>query len=103
MIVNELEYSTKNLIPHTMYYLNGEFTPSELKGLALSMIDEKINFYKLQHLKQWIGNHMTSSDSFTFKIEDLQNQKNNLIDVVEKAAQAGKNIHVGSNMEFSII
>ncbi len=55
--------------------VKGEFTPSEASHIVMSLIDEKINFHKIQRLQIWEGNHKCKTSQFDGRIAELEKRK----------------------------
>ncbi|MGY5846826.1 hypothetical protein ACW6QP_05355 [Salegentibacter sp. HM20] len=55
--------------------LNGIFTQSDSAHIISALIDEKINFHKIQKWQMWESNHSFNSENIDSRIHELQNQK----------------------------
>jgi len=63
------------------------YSPEEARDIISSVIDSHINFYKLQHLKNWVGDHSTTTEERDQKIEELLKKKKELHKIIESAKQ----------------
>ena len=68
--LTEIETTTQKI-----QLVKGEFTPSEASHIIMNLIDEKINFHKLQRLQMWEGNHKSKTDQLDGRIEELEKEK----------------------------
>ena len=92
---------TKDLMQRVQF-LSGEFKPSVAKQLCSKMIDEQINFYKLQNLSQWIGNNNLSPDILDDKIATLHQRKNELNAIINKARDKGSKVNIYGDFKIEI-
>ncbi len=61
--------------PETIQLVDGTFTPSEASDIIGALIDEKINFHKIQRLQLWEGNHAKPTHQLDSRIEALEKEK----------------------------
>lgn len=55
--------------------VEGNFSPSEASFIVNQLINEKINFHKLQRLSQCEGNETSNTDYADQRIAELENEK----------------------------
>jgi len=67
--LTEIEITTQKI-----QLVKGEFTPSEASHIIMNLIDEKINFHKLQRLQMWEGNHKSKTEQLDGRIEELEKE-----------------------------
>ena len=82
--------------------LNGTYPPSEARQLICSVIDNQINFYKLQHLSHWERNHKTGRDFLDQKVEELTNKRCELMEIIKQARLEGRQVTFGGCIELTI-
>ncbi|MCB0664378.1 MAG: hypothetical protein KDC80_01080 [Saprospiraceae bacterium] len=82
--------------------VNETLRTSEARDIISGIIDKQINFYKLQHFREWIGNHYTESYQLDEKINQLEEQKQNLMEMIEEATRAKKEVHINCLIELEI-
>ncbi|MFT6320674.1 MAG: hypothetical protein ACJAT4_001602 [Granulosicoccus sp.] len=82
--------------------LNGTFKPSEARDIISKMIDDQINFYKLQNLSHWIKDCNISQASLDEKILKLQNTKQELNEIIKEAQAVGENVRLRNYFDLSI-
>lgn len=54
--------------------VKGKFNRSEAAHLVSVLIDQKINFHKIQRLQLWEPNHSCKTDELDNRIQELQNE-----------------------------
>lgn len=90
-------------ISQKIQLVKGEFTPSEASHVIGSLIDEKINFHKIQRLQQWEGNHYSNSDELDGRITELQKEKGIAKEFIAQSFQKNQMIKINGVLEISII
>ena len=86
----------------TIQLVKGSFTPSEATDVIFSLIDEKINFHKLQKLTQWEGNHRSKSPQLNNRIEELEQEKETARRIIELARGQGKNVRISGVLKMDL-
>jgi len=69
----ELEVVKKT--EQTIRLVDGEFTASEASFIVQALLDEKINFHKLQRLSMLEGDTNCNTSFDTDRIDELKNEK----------------------------
>ena len=82
--------------------IDDQFSPSEAHDLIASLIESNINFYKLQHLKEWEKDHSTGMDPNKQKITRLQMQKENLKDLIKLAKETDCNLKIEGTVKIHL-
>lgn len=66
---------TSTIVSQKINLIEGTFTASEVKDVITALIDEKINFHKLQRLS-WCEGDMNANTAFPDdRIKELENEK----------------------------
>ena len=66
---------TSTIVTQKINLIEGEFSASEVKDVITSLIDEKINFHKLQRLSWCEGDHGADTAFPDGRIGELQREK----------------------------
>lgn len=74
--------------------VEGRFTPSEASDVVSALIDEKINFHKLQRLKIWEGDQNAPADYANGRILELKEEKKKAKDFIREARLEGRNVRI---------
>lgn len=82
--------------------VKGEFTPSEASDVIMNLINEKINFHKLQRLQIWEGNHQSTTDKLDGRIGELEKEKEIAREFINKAKSLGQNLKIDGILELTI-
>lgn len=83
--------------------VKGEFTPSEASHIIMKLIDEKINFHKIQRLQIWEGDHNCETKELDGRIEELQKEKEVTRAFINKTRGLGKNLKINGLIEISVV
>ncbi len=82
--------------------VKGEFTPSEALDIVRSLIDEKINFHKIQRLQLWEGNHACNTNQLDGRIKELELEKEKTREFIAEMRTQGKNLMINGVLEIKI-
>ncbi|MFD2562342.1 MULTISPECIES: hypothetical protein [Aquimarina] len=82
--------------------VKGEFTPSEAAHVISSLINEKINFHKLQRLQIWEGDHGCKTNRLDGRIDELENEKEIATQFIKSIRGLGKNLKIKGTLEISL-
>ena len=82
--------------------VNGVFTASESADLINNLIDEKINFHKIQRLQRWEGNHNCKTTTLNSRITELENIRVQAMEFISELRSQGKSIRIEGNLSFSV-
>lgn len=83
--------------------VNGHFTPSEASDIISGLIDEKINFHKIQRLQMWEGNHVCKTEPLDDRITQLTEEKRIAKEFISEMRASGKKLKIDGILEISII
>ncbi|WP_455169016.1 hypothetical protein [Aegicerativicinus sediminis] len=86
----------------TIQLVKGKFTPSEASDVITSLIDEKINFHKIQRLKIWEGSHRSETNLLDGRIDELQKEKRIWKGIISDARKQGKNLKINGVLSISL-
>ncbi|OBX27298.1 hypothetical protein LX77_02941 [Gelidibacter algens] len=98
---------TKELAPteklnQKIQLVKGEFTPSEASDIIINLINEKINFHKLQRLQMWEGDHACKTDELDGRIGELEKEKAIAREFINSIKGLGKNLKINGVLEITI-
>jgi hypothetical protein len=80
--------------------VNGVFTASETADLINNLIDEKINFHKIQRLQRWEGNHNCDTGDLNSRIAELEQEREKTTAFISKLRQSGKAFRILGRLEI---
>lgn len=81
--------------------VEGEFTASEASDIVSSLIDEKINFHKLQRLSLCEGNQNANCSYPNARIKELINEKKIAKEFLKEARREGKKVRIDGILNIS--
>ena len=82
--------------------VEGSFTPSEALDVIVSLLDQKINFHKLQRLSLCEGYCDADTLYPDGRIKELQDEENVARDFISKMRKEGRNLKINGVLEISI-
>lgn len=100
METKELIKSEK--IKQKIQLVKGEFTPSDASFVIMSLIDEKINFHKIQRLQKWEGNHHASTNELDDRITELEKEKEIAREFIAKTRKLKGNLKINGILEITV-
>lgn len=100
MEANALKQNGK--IAQKIQLVKGEFTPSEASHVIMSLIDEKINFHKIQRLQIWEGNHTCKTEDLDGRIKELEKEKEITREFINKTRGLGQNLKIDGILEITV-
>ena len=101
METTELKQAEK--VSQKIQLVEGEFTPSEASHIIVNLINEKINFHKIQRLQMWEGNHKCKTDSLDGRIKELEKEKLIAKEFINSIRGLGQNLKINGTLEISVI
>jgi len=96
------EIVIENTKKQKIQLIKGEFTPSEALDIIRSLIDEKINFHKIQRLQLWEGSHRCNTEQLDGRIQELEKEKQIAREFIEGLKAQGKNLNINGVLEIKI-
>ncbi|MDP5157791.1 MAG: hypothetical protein NWQ07_04345 [Flaviramulus sp.] len=96
------ELMTSQTTKQKIQLVKGEFTPSEASHVIMALIDEKINFHKIQRLQQWEGNHKCNSDELDNRISQLEKEKQIAKEFINNSRKLNSNLKINGVLEITL-
>jgi hypothetical protein len=82
--------------------VKGDFTPSEAAHVVVNLIDEKINFHKIQRLQIWEGNHNCKTGKLDGRINELEEERRIAKEFINNARGLGQKLRIDGVLEITI-
>jgi len=82
--------------------VKGNFTATEASEVIMNLINEKINFHKLQRLQMWEKDHMFNTDPLNARIKELKKEKKIVKEFIENLKSSGQKIKINGVLELSV-
>ena len=107
ILKNTRAMQTKELEPmqdtlQKVKLVDGVFTPSEAADIVGSLIDEKINFHKIQRLQRWEGDHKCDTGDLNDRITELEQDRAQALEYIAQIRKEGKSIRINGILEISV-
>lgn len=84
----------KTVVTQKVDLIDGIFTPSEAFDIVCGMIDEKVNFHKLQRLSLCEGNIKANTDFADNRIDELNQSKAEARQYIREMLKSGKLLQI---------
>lgn len=89
-------------IKQKIQLVKGNFTPSDASFVIMSLIDEKINFHKIQRLQKWEGNHHANTNELDDRITELEKEKEIAREFIAKTRKLKGNLKINGILEITV-
>lgn len=96
------DMTTTTATAKKLQLIKGEFTPSDALDMVGAMFDQKINYHKIQRLKNWEYDHQTDLGYLEGRIKELVEEKQKIIDFLGMAQRSGSKVVVNSKVEIAL-
>ncbi len=83
--------------------VDGEFTPSEASDVIMSLIDQKINFHKLQRLALCEGFYGADTEYPDGRIGELEVERDIARDFISQVRYQGKKLKINGILEITLV
>ena len=87
---------------HQIRLVRGEFSPSEASDIICALIDEKINFHKLQRLSLWEGSHGCQTGPLDGRIKELEKEKQIAREFIAKNRETDRKLKITGTLEITL-
>ena len=82
--------------------VDGTFTPSETSDVVLALLNEKINFHKLQRISWCEGTVDADTQYPDGRIAELENEKEIAKEFIAQVRHMGKKLRISGILEISV-
>ena len=97
-----MELEAVKKLEQTIRLVDGTFTTSEASFIVQALLDEKINFHKLQRLSTLEGNSDTKTSYDDGRIHELQNEKIMAKEFFSKIREQGLQLQIKGSLEITV-
>ncbi|MGV8879623.1 MAG: hypothetical protein ACOH2A_11395 [Sphingobacteriaceae bacterium] len=91
-----------DLQEQTVQLVKGEFTPSQASDIVMCLINQKINYHKLQGMQLWERNHSYDEMPVNNRIKELEEQRTAAAAFIANARAEDKHLHIDGIIEMTI-
>lgn len=81
--------------------VQGEFTPSEASHVVMSLLDEKINFHKIQRLQVLSGDQKSGTGDLDDRITELEKEKEIARAFISEKKMLGQRLQIDGVLKLS--
>jgi hypothetical protein len=81
--------------------VEGTFTPSQASDVISALIEEKINYHKIQRLSLTEGNEKSDCSYPNSRIIELKEEKQKAKDFLAEARREGFNVRINGTLEIT--
>lgn len=81
--------------------VEGQFTPAEALDVITALIDEKINFHKIQRLSTCEGDECADTSYCNERIQELMAEKERARSFIMSAKAEGFNVRINGNLDIT--
>ena len=82
--------------------VHGTFTPSEAGDVILALLDEKINFHKLQRISWREGSDKANTEYPDGRIKELQEEKRIAKEFIASVRNEGKTLKIDGVLNITL-
>ena len=105
LISNPME--TKSIISkeikvQNIQLVDGEFTPSQASDIISALINQKINYHKIEGLQLWERDHNNDPKPLSNCIDELEKEKRHAEEFIAELKAKGKNLKINGILNLSI-
>lgn len=93
---------TKKQVQQKIQLVKGEFTCSEAAHVITRLIDEKINFHKLQRLQMIEGDHVCNTNPLSGRIQELEQEKETVRKYFNSQRPSQKTFSINGVLEITV-
>lgn len=83
--------------------VKGEFSPAQASKVLYALIDQKINFHKIESHQQWEKDHHADINPLKERIAELEKEKRKVNDFISNLNAEGKKLKINGIIEISLI
>lgn len=74
--------------------VDGEFTPTQASDILNALIDQKINYHKIENLQHWEQDHNNDSKPYIRRIKELEEEKKAIDHYISEMKEDGKKLSI---------
>ena len=102
IIINSIKMETLVKTKQKIQLVDGSFTPSEALDVITSLLNEKINFHKLQRLSWYEGDQNANTNYPDGRIEELEMEKQIAKNFINSVRSEGKRLRIDGILKITL-
>lgn len=86
--------NNKTTTTEMIQLVQGTFTPSQATDIVLSLLNQKINYHKLEEVQLWEQNHTINLEPLKNRIAQLEIEKQKATEFINQMKLKGSNLEI---------
>lgn len=83
--------------------VKGEFTSLQASDVLMSLINQKINYHKIEGLQLWEKDHNCDPGPINKRIEELEEEKRTVQEFISQMSAEGENLEINGLLKLRIV
>lgn len=83
--------------------VDGEFSPTQASDILNALIDQKINYHKIENLQHWEQDHNTDSKPYINRIKELEEEKKAIDHFISEIKKEGKKLSIDGILTIKLV
>lgn len=101
MVTKEVRKSEEEITQ--IQLTKGEFSPTDASQIILNLLNEKINFHRIQRHQIWEGDHQCNTKIIDQRIEELENEITKAKALILKAKEQGLKLKIDGSLKITLL
>lgn len=97
------EMNSKEVSSKEIQLIDGEFLKHQALEIISTLIDQKINYHKIEGMQLWESDHNIDKTPIHGRIEELQQEKQDLEAFIKKLEDRDVKLKVNGVLEIEVI
>lgn len=82
--------------------VDGTFSAPEASNIITNLINEKINFHKIQRLQKWEDDHSVNTTDLDDRISQLRKEKEKALDFINSQEESKTRFKINGILEITL-
>ena len=82
--------------------VDGTFSAPEASNIITNLINEKINFHKIQRLQKWEDDHSVNTEDLDDRITQLRKEKEKALDFINNQKENTVRFKINGILEITV-
>ncbi|GGE31693.1 hypothetical protein [Psychroflexus planctonicus] len=83
--------------------VDGKFTKSQALDILTALIDQKINYHKIEGLQLWESNHNIDKKPINSRVEELKNEREELKTFIRSLKNKDVKLNINGVLHIDVI
>ncbi|WP_127844115.1 hypothetical protein [Psychroflexus aestuariivivens] len=95
--------TTKAIDTKEINLVDGEFTKSQAMDIVSALIDQKINYHRIEGMQFWESNHQIDKKPINNRVEQLKAEKEKFQDMIRSLSSNQTKLKIDGVLKIEII